>query len=253
MTEQYDRHLRLKSVTNFRDLGGYRTKSGKTFPWRRIFRSGEFSRIKPDDYRRLTDELKLVAVVDLRSSFELERQGTGLPDGGSIKYFNVPFMSDGGQTTDAEAKRYKTYNNMGEFYLEIVRDKGFGNGIVKALEIIAEAKNHPLVFNCAIGKDRTGILAAMLLSLLDVDEKDIIADYALSDEYTNALRLTLEAHSNVPDDVKKMPEFFWRAEPASMTLLLTTLRQEYGSIPGYLQAMGADKALAQQLEKALLP
>jgi protein-tyrosine phosphatase len=161
-------------------------------------------------------------------------------------------MSDGGQMTDAEARRYKTFNNMGEFYLEIVRNKGFGKGIVQALEIIAESKNHPLVFNCAIGKDRTGILAAMLLSTLGVAEKDIIEDYALSDQYTNELRLTLETHGNIPDDVKKMPEFFWRAVPESMTLLLTTLRQDYGSIADYLKVMGADKSLAKRLEKTLL-
>jgi protein-tyrosine phosphatase len=230
MTKTYDRHLRFKSIINFRDLGGYITGSGKIFPWRRIFRSGELSRMNPDEYRRLTEEIKLASVVDLRSSFELEREGTGLPDGSSIKYYNVPFMSDGGQTTDTEARRYKTFNNMGEFYLQIVRNKGFGKRIVQALEIITESNNHPLVFNCAIGKDRTGILAAMLLSLLGVDEKDIVEDYALSDQYTNELRLTLESHSNIPDDVKKLPEFFWRADPASMTMLLVTLRQEYGSI-----------------------
>jgi protein-tyrosine phosphatase len=252
MTEKYDRHLRFKSITNFRDLGGYRTRGDKTFPWRRIFRSGELSRMNPDEYRRITDEIKLAAVVDLRSSFELERQGTGLPDGCSIKYFNVPFMSDGGQTTDAEARRYKTYANMGEFYVELVQNTGFGQGIVKALEIIAEPKNHPLVFNCAIGKDRTGILAATLLSLLGVAEKDIIEDYALSDQYTHELQLALESHSSVPDDVKKMPDFFWRAAPESMTLLLSTLRQDYGSIASYLQAMGADNALGARLEKAVL-
>jgi protein-tyrosine phosphatase len=252
MTERYDRHLRFKSVTNFRDLGGYRTRSGKTVPWRRIFRSGEFARINPDDYRRLTEEIKLAAVVDLRSNFEVERQGTGLPAGSSIKYYNISFIADGGQTTDVEARRYKTFTNMGEFYLEIVKNKGFGGRIVQALEIIAEAKNHPLVFNCAIGKDRTGILAAMLLSTLGVAEKDIIEDYALSDQYMDALRRDLESHSNVPDDVKRLPDFFWRAAPESMTLLLTTLRRDYGSITDYLKTMGADKSLIKRLEKALL-
>ena len=79
MTEKHDRHLRFKSVTNFRDLGGYRTKSGQIVPWRRIFRSGEFARINKEEYDRLINEIGLNAIVDLRSDFEVERQGTGLP------------------------------------------------------------------------------------------------------------------------------------------------------------------------------
>ncbi len=252
MTESNQRHLRFKSITNFRDLGGYRTINGKTIPWRRIYRSGEFSRVNPDEYRRLTEEIKLTAIVDLRSNFEVERQGTGLPDGADIKYYNIAFISDGGQTSDVEARRYKTFTNMGEFYLEIVRNKGFGEKIVQALEVIAEPKNHPLVFNCAIGKDRTGILAAMLLSSLGVTEKDIIEDYSLSDQYMDELRRALESHGDIPADVQRMPDFFWRAAPESMMLLLTTLHQDYGSIAEYLKTMGAEKSLAKRLEKALL-
>ena len=198
MTEKYSRHLRFKSVTNFRDLGGYRTRQGRTVAWRRVFRSGEFARINQDDYRRLTEEIRLAAVVDLRSDFEVKRQGIGLPAESGIKYYNISFITDGGKT-EAEAQRYKAFTNMGEFYLEIVRDKGFGGRIIQALEIIAEAKNHPLVFNCAIGKDRTGILAAMLLSVLGVAEKDIIEDYSLSDQYMDELRTKLNREGKIPE------------------------------------------------------
>lgn len=251
MTENFNRHLRFKSITNFRDLGGYRTRSGKTVLWRRIFRSGEFARIDKDDYRRLTEEIRLAAVVDLRSDFEVKRQGTGLPADSSIKYYNVSFISDGGQR-EAERKRYDTFTNMGQFYVDIARDNRFGGCIVQALEIIAEPQNHPLAFNCAIGKDRTGILAAMLLSNLGVAEKDIIEDYTLSDQYMDALREQLKKVEGLSDDVKLLPDFFWRAAPESMTILLTKLREEYGSILGYLIKMGAEKTLTQRLEKALL-
>ena len=139
---------------------------------------------------------------------------------------------------------------MGQFYLDITQNKGFGGKVVQALEIIAEPKNHPLVFNCAIGKDRTGILAAMLLSSLGVAEKDIIEDYSLSDQYMAELRRALESHSDIPDDVKVLPDFFWRAEPESMALLLTALRKEYGSAIDYLAFMGAEKSLAKRLGKS---
>ena len=252
MTEQNTRHLRFKSVTNFRDIGGYKTQQGRTIAWRRIYRSGELARINQEEYDRLTKEIGLNAVVDLRSDFEVKRQGIGLPAECSIKYYNIAFMTDGGKTADVEARRYETFTNMGQFYLDIAQNKGFGGKVVQALEVIAEPKNHPLVFNCAIGKDRTGILAAMLLSSLGVAEKDIIEDYSLSDSYMGELRRTLESHGTVPDDVKVMPDFFWHADPASMELFLATLRKKYGSIAEYLKHMGADKSLANRLEKALL-
>jgi protein-tyrosine phosphatase len=109
-----------------------------------------------------------------------------------------------------------------------------------------------LVFNCAIGKDRTGILAAMLLSTLGVAEKDIIEDYSLSDQYMDELRQLLNNEGKIPKDVPPLPDFFWRAAPESMTLLLTTLRRDYGSIADYLKVMGAEEDLEKRLEKALL-
>jgi protein-tyrosine phosphatase len=251
MNEHYDRHLRFKSVTNFRDIGGYRTQQGRTIAWRRIYRSGEFARINQEDYDRLTREIGLTAVVDLRSDFEVKRQGIGLLAGKNIKYYNISFITDGGKR-EAEAKRYEAFTNMGQFYLDITQNKGFGSKIVQALEVIAESKNHPLVFNCAIGKDRTGILAAMLLSTLGVAEKDIIEDYSLSDQYMEELRQQLTREGKVPDDMPPLPDFFWHAAPESMILLLSTLRQEYGSIVDYLESMGAEKSLAKRLEKALL-
>jgi protein-tyrosine phosphatase len=251
MTEIYQRHLRFKSVTNFRDIGGYHTRQGRTVAWRRVFRSGEFARINPDEYRRLTEEIRLASVVDLRSDLEVKRQGIGLPADAGIKYYNISFIADGGNR-QAEAERYKSFTNMGEFYIELARHKGYAQKIIKALEIIAEPKNHPLVFNCAIGKDRTGMLAAMLLSVLGVADADIIEDYSLSDQYMDALREQLKKADDVPDDVKLLPDFFWRAEPASMALLLSTIRQEYGSIKDYLEFMGCEPSLTERLEKALL-
>lgn len=251
MIEKHSRQINFESISNFRDIGGYRTHKGKTVAWRRIFRSGNLNRVTEDDFKRLKEEIGLTTVIDLRSIEEIERQGTGLPADSDIKYYNVSFITDDDRQ-EAERKRYDSFTNMGQFYVDFTRDKGFGGSIVQALEIIAEPRNHPLAFNCAVGKDRTGILAAMLLSTLGVAEKDIIEDYTLSDQYMDALREQLKKADDIPDDVKILPDFFWRAAPESMTLLLAKLREEYGSISGYLKLMGAEDSLTERLEKALL-
>ena len=132
-------------------------------------------------------------------------------------------------------------------------DEVFGRSVIAALEIIAEPDNHPLLFHCAAGKDRTGILAAVLLSsILGVEDETIIEDYALSGPYAEKLLKQIKSSPETPEFAVNLPDFFWKAAPASMEMLLSTLRQEYGSIDGYLEAHGVKPSLVKRLERALL-
>ena len=253
MVEKFSRHLRFDSVVNFRDIGGYEGYHGKSVVWRRIFRSGEFRNVTREDMERLTNELGVNAIIDLRSEYELKNNGKGLLEGCGIKYCNISFMADGGDP-NANARRYKDLTNMGDFYLELMRQKEFGTRIVQALETIAEPANHPLVFHCAVGKDRTGMLAAMLLKLLGVKEADIIEDYSLSEPYMDELLAKIKA---MPDQDGKnklpdIPDYFWKASPAYMKKLLSTLKKEYGSVEKYLKEMGMAESLPRRLSKLLL-
>ena len=251
MAEQYSRHIRFDNVINFRDLGGYRARDGYTVAWRRLFRSGEFRNITPEELDRLTGEIGLTSVIDLRSTREVEHQGVGLLEGADIKYRNISFMTDDDEP-EANASRYAHCTNMGEFYLEMARQKDYGKRFIEALEVIADSGNHPLVFHCAVGKDRTGMLAAVLLSLLGVAEKDIIADYTLSEPYMDELLARLKNHPQKDDPPLDIPDYFWKAPPESMKLFLSTLRKQYGSIAGYLKIQGAEESLVARLEQALL-
>ena len=247
----YPRQINFESVFNFRDLGGYETYEGYTVAWRRLFRSGELHHMTEGDLIRLREEFGLTAVIDLRSSFEIKQQGVGLLSGSGIKYHNVSFITDGGDRK-ANELRYQGFTNMGEFYLYLVRQKEFVKRIVEALDIIAAPENHPLIFHCSAGKDRTGILAAVLLSLLNVKDEDIIHDYSISQAHIEALLNRLKSQPQMAEDLKSLPEYFWTAAPDSMALFLATLKEEYGSVRGYLKTQGADLSLIHRLEKALL-
>jgi protein-tyrosine phosphatase len=251
MVERYSRHIRFENITNFRDLGGYRARDGYTVAWRRLFRSGEFNHMTGNDLDRLTGEIGLTTVLDLRSDLEVENQGVGLLTGADIRYHNISFITDDDQP-EAEQKHYRTFTNMGEFYLEFIRYKGFGGSIVRALEVIADPENHPLVFHCAIGKDRTGILAAILLSALGVADEDIIEDYTLSTPYMEALLEKIRSVPEIAKSIMPLPDFFWTATAESMNLFLSTLKREYGSIGAYLAEQGAEPSLIRRLENALL-
>jgi protein-tyrosine phosphatase len=250
MAKKYTRHLRFKSVTNFRDIGGYRTRRGYTVAWRRVFRSGEFARITRADYDRLMKEIGPAAVVDLRSKLEVERRGIGLLTEAKIKYHNIEFITDD-DDKKADEQRYRNLKNMGDFYIDFVPRKEYGRQIIQALEVIAMPENHPLIFNCAVGKDRTGILTAVLLSVLGVADEDIIEDYSLSGPYMEELLTHIDDDPEIAEGVK-VPDFFWKAPPESMAMLLNTLRKDYGSVGGYLEFMGSEPSLIERLEKALL-
>jgi protein-tyrosine phosphatase len=252
MTNQsYSRHIQFESVVNFRDLGGYRTGDGRTIAWRRLFRSGELRSMTQRDFDKLTQEIGLKSVIDLRSGFELEKQGLGLLSGSGIKYRNISFIPDGGDPK-ANEQRYSDFTNMGEFYIHLVKQGSFGKRIVQALEVIAGADNYPLVFHCAVGKDRTGILAAILLDILGVGDKDIIEDYAISGPFMKEIVARMEKSPEKPKDAQGLPGFFWDATPESMAVFLSSVRREYGSGRGYIRAQGADGTLFSDLEKALL-
>jgi len=250
MTELYSRHISFEYVPNFRDLGGYRARDGYTVAWRRLFRSGELGNMTRSDFNLLTGEIGLTSVIDLRSSMEVEQQGVGLLAKAGIKYHNISFIAGGNR--DEDKRLFREFTNMGQFYLHLVRHSEFGERVVAALKIIAEPGNHPLVFHCAIGKDRTGILAAILLSALGVEDEDIIEDYSLSTPYMEELINRMNNEPKMAEFARQLPGYICQAAPESLALFLSTLQREYGSVRNYLEIQGIEPSLIQRLEKALL-
>jgi protein-tyrosine phosphatase len=245
----YPRQINFESVYNFRDLGGYKTPNGQKVAWRRLFRSSELHKMTRSDANRLKEEIGLTSVLDLRSNYETERQGLGLVS--EFKYHNVSLISDGGDR-EANAQRFKNFTDMGQFYLDLTGQKDFNKSIVESLEIVAEPANHPLVFHCSAGKDRTGMLAAILLSAIEVIPEDIINDFVLSAPYVEVLLNRMKSNPRFAEDSNSVPDYFWEVSPESMAFFLTGLKNEYGSTKKYLEAHGAEPTLFEQLENTLL-
>jgi len=248
----YSRHIKFEEVLNFRDLGGYRTRGGHMVAWRRLFRSGELHHMTSRDITRLKEEIRLRSVIDLRSSIRLEQLGVGPLNEVGVKYYNVPFIIITDSDDDKEKELFRGFSNSGEVYLYRVRNKEYGRRIIEALEIIAEPDNHPLVFHCNAGKDRSGILAAIVLGILGVADEDIIEDYTLTAPYMKEFINRWNNDPKTAEVHKNLPEYQLEASPESMALFLSTLKREYGSVRGYVEAQGAEVSLIHRLEKALL-
>ncbi len=218
------RHINFDSVLNFRDLGGYRARGGRTVAWRRIFRSGELHNITGRDIIRLREEIRLASVIDLRSSGTVEQLGVGPLNEIGIKYYGVPLTVIADGNNDDEIQPYGEFSNMGEVYIYRIRRNEYGRRIIEALEIIADSENHPLVFHCNAGKDRSGVLAAMLLGVLGVTDEDIIEDYVQTALYMDKFINQWNNDPRTADVHKNLPAYHLEASPESMAFFLSILK-----------------------------
>jgi protein-tyrosine phosphatase len=205
------------------------------------------------DIARLKEDIRPSAVIDLRTPKEATKQREiSLLGEMGARYHNVPFRPDSPDYLKHETELFRDGTDLGELYLYRIRHPEFGKRLADSLELIADRNNHPLVFHCRVGKDRTGVLAAMLLAAAGVIEEDIIHDYTLSAPFMPELRDHWRNDPAAPPEVKEVPDFQWEASAESMARFLALIRREYGSAAGYLEAHGADSSLAQRLEEALL-
>nr|WP_222109612.1 tyrosine-protein phosphatase [Streptomyces cupreus] len=235
---------------NFRDLGGYRTPDGRRVRPGRLYRADSLGKLTEgtEDWSRFL-ALGVRTVIDLRYPWEIETRGR-VPDHASFTYRNLSIehrpYDQAALTADVAAGPY-----LAERFLEVAEDGT--EEIRQALELIAKSaeSNEPLVFHCASGKDRTGELAALVLSLLGVDEQTIIEDFSLTELATEALLSEWRARND-----GRSPQWpdFARAPESVMRLFLKALKERYGSIEGYVtKALSLDtKALTDTLRTALL-
>jgi protein-tyrosine phosphatase len=263
MSQSYPRHIQFESVPNFRDLGGYRTHDGRAVAWRRLFRNAALDKMNDRDIVRLKQEIGPRAVMDLRSPKDPEKDPEVilLQEIGA-RHYPIPFSTwpwpgpskrpDSSSYVKDEAKANSNPTTMGEIYLYRISEKPFGKRLVDALEIIAERDNHPLVFHCTAGKDRTGVLAAMVLAAMGVVDEDIVEDYTLSAPLMKDIRDRMTSDPDTAQGVKDLPDFQWEASAESMAVFLSLLRREHGAADGYLKANGAGRSLVDRLKVALL-
>jgi protein-tyrosine phosphatase len=247
------RHIPFESVPNFRDLGGYRTHDGRTVAWRRLFRSAALHTMNERDMARLKGEIGPRAVIDLRNPRNPESNPEPrLLEAIGARHYPLPFRPDSLSYLRDEAAAHPNATDMGALYLHRIREKPFARRLVDALEIMAERDNHPLVFHCTAGKDRTGVLAAMVLAAIGVVDEDVVDDYTHSALFMKEIRTRMTSDPDTAQGVKDQPEFHWEASAGSMAAFLALFRREYGSADGYLKANGAHSSLVDRLKAALL-
>lgn len=244
----------LSAPVNLRDLGGIPVKDG-------VLREG-FA-IRTDDLAYVTEEVAerltadgLTAIIDLRSPFEVSTTGRGPLAGFPVAYHHLPLIANVADSMTDDSPNLG-HEAMGKMYARMVEETA--PQLVTALNVIAYTPG-ATAFHCAAGRDRTGVLASMLLLVLGAGDDDIVADYARTGDNMSAI---MERTRPVMAAMWKALGFEQDAHDTtfallagsmdvSMRLLLATLRERHGDALAPLRAAGlSDDTIARLRQRAL--
>ena len=236
------RWLPIEGCVNFRDLGGYRNRDGRTVRWRRLFRSDALQDMTSEDASFAIKDLGIRMVVDLRNSDEAERDGRGPLPGAGAEYRHIPLLEERGfppfTGQDVVERLSTTYQWLAH---------NSGTRVAAAVNAIAEAEGG-VVFHCSAGKDRTGLMAAMLLEVLGVDAETIEADYLLTNQAVEGILRRIQAMQPHASPTTQS----LAAQPLALQRFRDTLHREYGGADSYLIRHGVSADTLDGMRRELL-
>jgi protein-tyrosine phosphatase len=238
-----ERRIAFEQVFNFRDLGGYRAADGRTVRWRRLFRSAEHHRMTAEEAARAREEFGIRTVVDFRAEGEAQHRlepGPLVREGVTQHRFGM-----GDPKAKYRAREAGTWSPGFAGMLD-----GGAENWVKAVTVLAEENAYPALFHCVTGKDRTGVLAALILDVLGVDEETIVEDYGLSQLGMDDMVASMRARGVIGPDEERNPAL--GVVPEAMREMITVLRERYGTAGDFLVHHGAEPAALERLQALLL-
>jgi protein-tyrosine phosphatase len=239
-----NRHLKWDACYNVRDLGGLPTVDGYATRWGSIIRADVLSRLT-DAGRRALLEYGVRTVIDLRSPEQAASEPsafTAADNADGVTYLNLPveaYYPHVGQLISQAKTRAEVYCITLDHYPDL---------IAAVLRAIATAQPGGVVIHCHAGKDRTGVVTALLLGLAGVSAATIGADYAESQA-----RLWPLYEKYVAEVGEDKVNFWWKptATPAMMFMVLDHLQARYGGVAVYLRQAGLTDAELEQLRHRL--
>lgn len=221
----------LNTTQNTRDLGGYITRSGKQTRYDSILRSDVQNYPSEEDFEYLKSK-NITTIIDMRGQKDVDRKPSGFAGRSDFAYYNFQIDEGSGVPESVEAVPIS--------YMNIVKAKA----MPEVFKCIANAKTG-VMFNCTAGKDRTGVVAAILLLHVGVCDEDIIENYVLTKEYGKE-RLEL-VHKNFPEidmNIITPCEKF-------MKEFLRLFREEYGDTGTYFKSIGLHDSEIHALKEKL--
>ena len=235
------RRLEIEGAYNVRDIGGYPTEDGRLTRPRTFLRADDLSRLPPSAQETLVD-YGVRTVIDLRRSNEVE----GWPDvfarSSHVTYHHINMVGDSVEAQESEEPLEQGYTRWLDQRQTQIRD---------ILALLADPAARPALYHCAAGKDRTGVISALLLSLGGVSADTIAEDYALTGRYLWDRYLAFDP-SAVVGRFENWEQFQRETCPRSVMLkVLEHLDEGYGGVEAYCRTTGLTDNQITGLRSAL--
>jgi protein-tyrosine phosphatase len=242
-----ERSVTFERVLNVRDLGGLNVPGGRT---RRgcLYRSATLHCVTETDAHAL-EQRGIRTVVDLRTGEELKRW-SGHGHWSPTRVIHAPLLRTPWDHADIDADHDAT-SFLAARYLEMLTDNT--EVMVRVIETLADTSGHAALFHCAAGKDRTGVVTAVLLGLLGVNDERIIEDYHhTSLAMEDLFRLFTLDDQDGGRSMVDQPAAFLSAPREAMELTLRALRLDWGSVDQYARAIGVSGDAIESLRRHLI-
>ncbi len=236
--------LPLEGAYNVRELGGYPCGGGCT-KWRAFLRADDLGRLTQRDIELLM-AYGLVAVIDLRSASELRALPDPFAQDSRVLYINIPLMNEDVNPNPDLMKTSERIDRPGyliDAYQEmLVSSKP---AIKRIFEFIAGQKPGCVLYHCAGGKDRTGVLSALLLGVAGVGDADILANYSVTYTYLRQNKEMMKLSGTYPPSV--MYSLVEYMEPA-----LEMIRAQHGGFENYLLSTGLSAKTVDEVKQRMV-
>jgi protein tyrosine/serine phosphatase len=245
--ELRDRRIRLQGSYNFRDLGGYTTAEGRSIRWERLYRSDALFRLTQDDLETLKP-LGISTLIDLRTMAEVERTGPSpLLAAHGTRHRHHPFLNDPVDQDDLDA-----LPALSDLYAGLLTTGA--ETIRGVFDTLANTSTYPAVIHCAVGKDRTGIMVAILLRSLGVADETIAADYAITETNFAELIAFLQATNNTEllAEINQVRPEILAAPAATMREFLALIDSRFGGTAQLLTDSGVPAGAVAEVRSQVL-
>jgi protein tyrosine/serine phosphatase len=233
------RDLVWDGCLNVRDLGGLPTRDGGETRFGAVVRADSVRQLTDEGWQALVEH-GIRTVIDLRGDHELAEDP---PAESPVDVVHIPFISGDeaerdalGEELDAAAAAAPDVPTSTRDVYLIFLDR-FRSNVAAAVRAVASAPVGGIVIHCAGGKDRTGLLSALLLHLAGVDDEDIATDYALSAE---RLRPRHERWFDAAESEEELERLrrMTQTPAESMVGVFSELARRYGGVEEYLRGAG---------------
>ncbi|OIH85238.1 hypothetical protein BLJ79_08645 [Arthrobacter sp. UCD-GKA] len=241
-------------LANLRDLGGMPVAGGGILRRNTLWRSDDVALAPAGQLRELMS-LGLRTIIDLRSDPERDRSGPGHGPGLGLLHHQLPLLHDAAdpQSLAKLLADVNTPHRVGLWYASLFRAQS--PRLIEAMSLIAKSEGGVL-FHCAAGKDRTGILAVAILSAIGADRDAIVEDYMITQPNMVNVRSRLAAltrgrvgSGKGPRSAESRP--IWLAHRDSIASLLTELEHDGGPLE-VLRSSGFDQDMQNELRARLV-